>query len=479
MSKFVRRIIAATVGLALALGISACGNNKQTEAEQTSPQTVSQDSKTEPTQNSENSELTGEFEIAAFVTGEGREIWWNEVIEDFKNAYPKLEVKATLSGVIGDEIRPRWVSNNPPDFIYYTGESATKDNQQLIKEGRFEKLDEWLKTAKSYEDPNKLLTDVISVKNRGYDLDGNIIGMPISTGSYGLFYDAKLARDNGWTDMPTNWEDFIALCDKIKNSGKNIAPIAYPGKNAMGYLTNYILYKVALAEPDTYIDGINIVPGTWTKPIYTDSFKKFLKLRDYELNGSIGAMHTESQIAFLQRKAFFYPCGTWLEGEMAKDVPEDFEMQVIPFPLNEKGQKSITQTYASVELMITKDAKNKEAAKEFLRFMYQSKYAKRYAELVMENFAMNVDLTGVKTAPSVISFSKMLLDPNLTVFQTKIGRNPTQFVDLNNIYFSEQNKAWAGKITVEDFFKSFEEECRKYEKTDGFKKNDDAFLVKP
>lgn len=479
MNKFARSIITVSVGLTLLLGMTACGSSKVVGTEKTNPATVAEKTTTEAVQTSSNKELTGTFEIAAFVTGQGRETWWNELINDFKNANPKLEVKSILSGVVGDEIRPRWVSNNPPDFVYLTGDSCTKDNQQLINEGRFEKLDEWLKTAKSYEDPNKLLTDVISVKNRGYDLDGNIIGMPISTGSYGLFYDAKLARDNGWTDMPTNWDDFIALCDKIKNSGKNIAPIAYPGKNALGYLTNYIFYKVALSQPNTYLDGVNIVPGTWTNPIYVDCFKKFQKLRDYELAGSIGAIHTEAQIAFLQRKAFFYPCGTWLEGEMAKDVPADFEMQVIPFPVNDKGQKSITQTYASVEMMITKESKNKEAAKEFLRFMYQAKYAKRYAELVMENFAMNVDLTGVKTSPSVISYSKMLLDPNLTVFQTKLGRNPTQFVDLNNKYFSELTKAWAGKITAENFFKSFEEECRKYEKKSDFKKIDDEFLIKP
>ncbi len=423
--------------------------------------------------------LTGSLEIAAFVAGDANEQWWVEMIEDFKKANPKLEVKSILSGVIGDEIRTRWVTNNPPDVTLLGGESSTKDIQQLTNDRKFEKLDDWLKTAKSYEDPNKLLVDVFSVENRSYDPDGSVIGLPNATGAYGLFYDAKLARENGWTDLPKNWEEFVAFLDKIQNSGTGIAPINYPGKNALGYLTNYIFYDVAQRNPDAYLNGVNIEPGAWTDPAYQEAFNKMATLRKYELAGSLAATHVEAQIAFLQRKAFFYPCGTWLEGEMSKDVPDDFEMQVIPFPINEKGSKSITQTYAGTDLYIPVDAKNKDNAKEFIRFMYQTKYAKSFAEAGLGNFAMKADLEGASTSSSVISFSKMMMDPNLVSFQTKMGRNPTVYVDLNNVFFESLGKAWAGKITAEQLFTGFEQEARKYEQQEGFQKVEDAFLVRP
>ncbi|WP_214630262.1 extracellular solute-binding protein [Paenibacillus agaridevorans] len=459
--------------------LAACSANNSSPSPTANPSNPSANTGTGEQNESAAKGLTGELEIAAFVAGDTREQWWNTVIDDFKQDNPDLKVTAILSGVIGDEIRPRWIKNDPPDVTYLGGESSTKDIQQLTSDRKFEKLDEWLKEAKSYEDPDKLLVDVLSVANRAYDPDGDVIGLPFSTGAYGIFYDAKLARDKGWTDLPTNWDDFIAFLDMIEASGEKIAPINYPGQNALGYLTNYMFYDVARQDPNAYLDGVNIVDGAWLNPLYLESFNKLQSLRKYELAGSLGATHTEAQIAFLQRKSFFYPTGTWLEGEMANDVPEDFEMQVIPFPINGKGEKSITQTYASTDLYIPVEAKNKDNAKEFIRYMYQEKYAKLYAELVMENFAMNVDLTGVQTAPSVISYSKMLLDPNLTVFQTNIGRNPTVYVDLNNIFFDELNKAWAGKQTGEQLFANMDKEASKYKSKEGFEPIEDRFLVEP
>ena len=55
---------------------------------------------------------------------------------------------------------------------------------------------------------------------------------------------------------------------------------------------------------------------------------KALHDNGYIMEGTPGLTHTESQAEWLQKKAAFIPCGTWLENEMRSITPGGFDMVI-------------------------------------------------------------------------------------------------------------------------------------------------------
>lgn len=76
--------IMAAVMAGVLLGGCSGGNEAPTEAETDAKETVTETA-------GEDGEISGTLEIQYFVGGYG-DAWWKWVIEDFKKAYPNVEI---------------------------------------------------------------------------------------------------------------------------------------------------------------------------------------------------------------------------------------------------------------------------------------------------------------------------------------------------------------------------------------------------
>ena len=108
-------------------------------------------------------------------------------------------------------------------------------------------------------------------------------------------------------------------------------------------------------------------------------------------------------------------------------------------------------------MVIPKDAKNKDAAYEFIRFMYQDEWQQRYAELAKTNPGTKVSLEGVETSPMVASVADMISDPNSKIAQPKVGGYPVFRTEPKNWYKQNEMSMWLGEISVDEFFDTFEQ----------------------
>jgi N-acetylglucosamine transport system substrate-binding protein len=129
---------------------------------------------------------------------------------------------------------------------------------------------------------------------------------------------------------------------------------------------------------------------------------------------SVALNHTDSQAQWLNHKAAFIPTGLWVEGEMAKDVPQGFEFGFLPSIGQDKGGKmvSIPQT---ATMGIAKKAKNPEAAKAFLQFIFTKDASKKWAEMSKAIMNVKVDLEGTKAPTLIKEANKILVDPNTVI----------------------------------------------------------------
>ena len=67
----------------------------------------------------EDGEISGTLEIQYFVGGYG-DAWWKWVIEDFKKAYPNVEIVEYAGSDVNETMKPNWISGNPPDVSIST-----------------------------------------------------------------------------------------------------------------------------------------------------------------------------------------------------------------------------------------------------------------------------------------------------------------------------------------------------------------------
>jgi len=296
--------------------------------------------------------------------------------------------------------------------VIYIDGAGGLDVPQAIKDDQLLDLTEWFKTAKNAD--GELLSELVITQPQQYD--GKIYTIPIVFGSWGTFYNKTLFKDNNWT-VPTDFDSLMAVSAQIKQAG--ISPYIHAGIYT-GYFTGGFLFPgIVSANGD---DGsilekmAALEPGIFKSEPVMKALNQVVAMRDQGFidKASVALNHTDSQIQFLQGKDAFIPNGLWLENEMKNDVPAGFEFGYLPSITQAAGGKYVANPYTS-PIAIAKKAKNPEAAKAFLSFIYTKKAASRWAESTGALMNVKVDLENTSASEVSKGASKFYSSDNLVV----------------------------------------------------------------
>lgn len=386
--------------------------------------------------------LTGDFEIQYFVGGYGDK-WWKKVIADFKAANPELNVIESGGPQINDQMKPRWIGGNPPDFVYIDG--AGLNDRQMVEDGQLEDLTEWFKTAKNVD--GDLISDILAQAPQAYD--GKIYNIPLVLNSWGIFWDKTLFKEKGWTE-PQNFDEFMAVGQKIKDAGIN--PFIHTGMYPY-YINGAFLFPTIVSEnnddPGILQDMAANKVEAFQKPAVLAALDKIAKIRDsgYIDKASVQINHTNSQMLFLQHKDAFIPNGLWLPNEMSKDIPDGFDFGFIPSIGQDAGRKVVANT-STATVAVAAKGKNKDAAKAFLQFIFAKAQASQWAELSGAPSNIKGDISSSNAPSYVKDAAKFLTDANTVVIPTI-----TYNADVDKAMMDATLALTIGKITPEEWVK--------------------------
>lgn len=386
MNTSMKKMLVGCLALMLiVLSLSGCASNGNSE---TAKPAVAKDTKGEV-------KISGDFEVQYFVGGYG-DAWWKEVIAEFQKKYPDLKIKESAGSQINDQMKPRWIQGDPPDVVNIDG--AGSNEAQMVKDDQLMDISEWVNQAKNING-EKLLDQLIAPPQ---DYDGKRFTIPLVFGSWGTFYDAALFKKNGW-EAPTDWNSFLEVSAKIKESG--ISPYIHTGRYPyyiIGGLVNSGFVAANNNNPQILKDQEAAKENSFKNDAVRTTLNKLVELRDKGFidNASYGMNHTDSQMLFLQHRDAMIPNGLWLENEMKKDIPEDFEFGFIPSVMQESGGKYIAIPYTN-NFAIAKHAKNPEAAKAFIEFIFTEHWATRWAELTGAIMNVKADLEATSASDAV------------------------------------------------------------------------------
>lgn len=359
--------------------------------------------KTNPTDEDTESDT---FTLQIYAGGYGTAPW-QYAIQQFKVDHPEYKLVVNMDNNVNESMADNWKDGNPPDFVFLDG---TIDTNTWLEEGLLEDLSSWKDSAKTPTENESIKEKVDESYWRTYtDKAGKTItyGAPMVINAYGMWYDATLFNENGWT-MPTNSAELTAFTGKAT---ENIKTLIYPGVYS-GYLTQGLLVP-AFAELGN--DLFNRIMNCSDAAVYeTPEFKEVIQ-RYYDFtqaNSNVvydcySMNHTLSQMSWLGHEAALIPNGLWLRHEMEDDIPDGFNMHFAPSPLVKKQQYIVT---SSVCAGIAKEAKNKKAAKLFMSYLYRDDVQTQFVYATDSPAVIDLDLTNDDKVTDVLKYTQSVFN---------------------------------------------------------------------
>ncbi|MEV4894998.1 N-acetylglucosamine/diacetylchitobiose ABC transporter substrate-binding protein [Nonomuraea sp. NPDC055795] len=341
------------------------------------------------------------------------------------------------------------------------------DLQALVQEGHLADLTP-LFEAPSLAFPDKKVKDtLVGGVYENSLIDGVPRVLQYTVAHRALWYNAKLFEAKGWT-VPKTWAEFNALGEEAKKAG--IALFAYPGQVGPFYQLWNLVYSAAkIGGNKVIIDIDNLADGAWTAEPVRQAVAAWAQIqKDFGDKAYFGLDHTQTQIKHLQDKVLFYPCGSWLENEMAKDKPDSFEYAIAPVPsIGAADAMPYEAIFVGVSeaFFVGAKGKNPQGGLEYLRLMLSREGARGYTELTKNLTVVNGVVDGLKLTSAVNSAAKA---------QEAAGRNTitdarfeTWYKELFDYAQTQTNSVMAGRSTAEQF-------CANMQKKADELKNDSA-----
>ncbi|WP_336211297.1 N-acetylglucosamine/diacetylchitobiose ABC transporter substrate-binding protein [Nonomuraea sp. LPB2021202275-12-8] len=323
------------------------------------------------------------LEVWIFDGGFGQDYAKNIHQPLFKAKYPKVEIKHNATKEITKVLQPRFAGGNPPEVIDNSGANAM-DFGALAQDGQLADLGPLL-DAPSWDDPNTKVRDTIdpAVIDLGtYDGTFSVVGYVNYI--HGIWYSQKVFKENGW-ETPKTWDEFLALCETIKKSGK-MAAFTYAGKHPQ-YLYEPLLTMAAkIGGNEVLVNIDNLEDGAWTTEAMKTAATAWAEIgAKYLMEGTAGLDHVQTQTAQNKNKVAMLPCGSWLENEQKTTTPADFEYGMFPIPDftgSDKLPYGTLHSQPSENFIVPSKSANPQAGMEYLRAMLSKKAAGDFSELV-------------------------------------------------------------------------------------------------
>jgi N-acetylglucosamine transport system substrate-binding protein len=321
------------------------------------------------------------LKVAALESAYGADMW-KQVAAAFEKLNPDVKVELTTDKNIEDVISPKMKAGDYPDVVHLGTGRKLALTETMTKEKALTDLTDVLGMTIPGEKvtvKDKLVpgfTDTLVTNPYG---DGKTYLAPMFYGPCGLFYNAGLFKEKGWT-VPTTWDEMWALGDKAKAEG--IALFTYP---TTGYFDAFFYALLSeIGGPTFFNSAMTYKEGVWNTPEATQAFELVGKLASYTQKTTVANANDQNykknQQLILDNKALFMPNGTWVTGEM-KDAPraKGFEWGFTALPAVKAGGDRYSFTFFE-QIWVPSAAKNQDLAKQFIAYMYSDEAAAIFAK---------------------------------------------------------------------------------------------------
>ena len=371
--------------------------------------------------------------------------YYTPIAKRMMELYPGLTVNVTFDNNAAEIMRTRVLAGNPPDIYDINVNSLPW--YDAIEQGIAAPIDEVFELPTM--DGTKKLGDIM-------DLSGFVLGeykgqhYVIHEYQYlaGFWYDAKYFRDNNLT-IPTDWESMQQLGEECKALGINL--LGYCGTSANEYAIMYWFWPmVASNAPELISKLTNLDYEAWKSDEMRAVVDKFAWVRDNDLfeKATVSGKCAEDQMQFINHDFALWPCGSWLEAEMADAWTPEWELTYLPYSWgNKPGEEHMIATGNACQVSPT--TKNWDLVCEFFRLMFSDDETIGAMCDVHKNVVLVdgfAEKFGDKVDPSVAATAALM---NQVTMQVDVCG--TWYPSINDEIGNMLNSFYMGEISEDEF----------------------------
>ncbi|EET58486.1 ABC transporter, solute-binding protein [Marvinbryantia formatexigens DSM 14469] len=294
---------------------------------------------------------------------EGAKASMNEIVNRFNEAYPDITVtiEPGNGGAYSEFIKTKDSVGEFPDVM------EMRDTALYVRAGKLAPLPE----------------DIVSLFKTTTDFDGQVYTVPLSgENTNGIIYNKKYFDENGFTE-PATYDEFIALCEAIKEKG-DMAPLVVGGQDIwhMGFLFHKVYNDQVLSQDPDFIEHCYEGTKDFSDPTFKAALEELQTIMSYAQDGWVSTPDAQITTFLVNDMAAMMYSGTHMFSQIASADP-DFEIGWFAVPSPDGKLRLVGGGGASglaISAEAAQDANKKAAAEEFIRFFYQPENYKVYCE---------------------------------------------------------------------------------------------------
>lgn len=297
----------------------------------------------------------------------------HEVMEvlhkEFMKKYPHIRVLYKyIENVEYDETVISQLKNGEaPDIIYLRSFAG---GREFFDTGKIAKLDELLPQLKTFSS---------TARGAWETEDGSLYAVPSAGVIHGVFYHKDIFIKHGLSP-PETWEEFIAVCNKLKEEGENVF--------ALGTKDYWFLNEVLFSGLGANFYGgeesrIKLINRTMymKDPLFIEAFKKMKELEPYLPENYEDLGYSETREMFIEKKAAMYIGGSWDIWYMERKSVVPDSVGFFGPPVENKGDRTQLCFHMDYAIGLNSESRNREEAELYMEWVVSQEYAQLMMEL--------------------------------------------------------------------------------------------------
>jgi multiple sugar transport system substrate-binding protein len=379
-----RQILGGMAGMAGAAFLAACGSSsKSTASSAASSSTSAAGSSSSAAASSSSAAASSTTAAAAGGKSTGTLTWGSNqggnpkpiaAYQAVADAFPNKNVQVKINTIDHNSFQDNITTylQQPDDvFTWFSGLRM----RFFASKGLAGDISDVWKNASG-------LSDAFKTASTGDD--GKQYLVPWSYYAWGVHYRKSFFQQKGYK-VPTKWDEFMALMDKMKTDGVTPLAAANDGKWPQQGMFDQLNLRI-----NGYQFHTDLMAGKkdWSSPEVKAVFDQWAKILPYYQQGANGRTWQTAADDWAAGKTGMYLLGNFVTSNF-KDQATIDDIDFFPFPeINPAyGQEAVEAPIDG--LMMAAKPKNMDAAKEFLTYLTtsaaQQTYVKTDTSVVMSN----------------------------------------------------------------------------------------------
>ena len=343
LKKLVALLMAGTISLCMCAGCSSSASKPS----ETEPSTANHDEKITLTYMTSGTIAENDFET-------------EQLPKLVKKVFPNvtLEVTKLPDDQYYTALKTKLASGEAPDFMGVQPRYAgTNSLIGMAEAGYLEPISELESLKLSSESGRESFT-----------YDGEVYVIPASVTILGAYYNKDMFEQNN-LEVPTNWEEFLNVCETLKNAG--IQPIVMGDKDM--YVMQFGLYQIAAnqiyAANAAYDDQLRTEETSFSD---ADTWDKVLEMyktlydKGYMISSSLGLSSQQAIQKYVDGEAAMIFDGSFNASAMKAAGAATFERGCFPLPGNDAGSDIYTAMSMTGSPAIYSGSKNIDLCKKIV-----------------------------------------------------------------------------------------------------------------